>query len=304
MEETQNFDWRQAFSDTYDSAVRLFADNFPQLIGTILVLVAGLVCAWLLRLAARKITLAAEALIQRSAHHQGISSAPGRSYNVLVGNIVFWTVLIFFLASAANLMGWQVFSNALQGFLAYLPSIFSGVIIILAGIVLGRMARALVISAAKSANVRRPEFPAQIVQVAVALTALMIGIEQFGIDIGFLTSAIIVIIGVGSAGAAFAFALGARQYVANLIGAQLCQRHYQLGQWIRLAEAEGYLIEITQTALVLDTERGRMVVPASLPQQQVSEIITDAGDSDETSEPGRSILGNLFRNKEDADGSQ
>ena len=301
MADTQLFDWRQAFSDTYDSAVGLFADNFPQLIGTILILIAGLVFAWLLRLSARKLTLAAEAFILRSARQQGISGTPARSYQAVVGNIVFWTVLIFFLASAANLLGWRVFSDALQGFLGYLPSIFAGVIIILAGIVLGRMARSLVISAAKSANVRRPEFPAQVAQIAVALTALMIGIEQFGIEIGFLTTAIIVVIGVGLSGAAFAFALGARQYVANLIGAQACQRHYQMGQWIRLAEAEGYLIEITQTALVLDTERGRLVVPASLPQQQVSEIITDPGDGGDT---GSSILGHLFRKKDDSDGSQ
>ena len=301
MAEPQSFDWRQALTDTYESSVRLFADYFPQLIGTILILIAGVIFAWLLRIVARKLTLAAEAVILRSARQQGISGTRGRSYNAVIGNIVFWTVLIFFLASAAKLLGWSVFSDALQTFLAYLPNIFAGVFIILAGIVLGRMARSLVESTAKSANVSRPEFPARVAQIAVTLTAVMIGIEQLGIDIGFLTTAIIVVVGVVLAGGAFAFALGARQYVANLIGAQICQRHYQLGQWIKLSEAEGYLIEVTQTALVLDTERGRLVVPANLLQRQISEIITDTGDGGEAN---NSILGNLFRKKEETSGPE
>ena len=301
MSETHFFDWQQAFSDTYESAVRLFANNFPKLVGALVILLAGLVLAWLLRLAARKMTLTVEAIISHSASQQGISDTRGQSYNAVVGNIVFWSVLVFFLASGANLMGWRVFSDALKGFLSYLPNIFAGVLIILAGFVLGRMARALVNSTAKSTGYLRPEFPARITQIAITLTALMIGIEQFGIDIGFLTTAIIVVIGVALAGAALAFALGARQYVANLIGAQICQQHYQLGQWVRLTEAEGYLIEITQTALVLDTERGRTVVPASLPQQQISEIISDSGDNDES---GQSILGKLFRKKDETNGSQ
>ena len=299
MSETNFFDWQQAFSDTYESAIRLFADTFPKLIGAIVILLTGLVLAWLLRMAARKLTLTVEAIISHSANQQGISDSRGQSYNAVVGNIVFWSVLVFFLASGANLMGWRVFSDALKGFLSYLPSIFAGVFIILAGFVLGRMARSLVNSTAKSTGILRPEFPARITQISITLTALMIGIEQFGIDIGFLTTAIIVVIGVALGGAALAFALGAREYVANLIGAQICQRHYQLGQWIRLNRTEGYLIEITQTALVLDTERGRMVVPASLPQRQVSEIISDRRDGDEV---GDSILDKLFRKKDDSSG--
>ncbi len=300
MAETQLFDWQQAFSNTYESSISLFADNFPKLVGTIIILLVGLILAWLLRLVARKLTLTIEGIILRSADQQGIPTPAGLSYSTVVGNIVFWAVLIFFLASGANQMGWRVFSDALRGFLSYFPSIFAGVFIILAGFVVGRMTRSLVKSMAQSTGILRPEFPARIAQIAVTLAGLMIGIEQFGINIGFLTTAIIVVIGVGLAGAALAFALGARQYVDNLIGVQVCQRHYQLGQWIKLPGAEGYLIEITQTSLVLDTERGRLVVPASLLQRQVSEVITDKGDSGETSS---SILGNLFAKKDASNGS-
>ena len=297
MAEYKLFDWQQAFDETYRSSARAVAENLPELVGAIAILVTGFIIAVLLRFLARKLTLAAEKLILRSARRRGITADQERTYNVLIGNIVFWSVLLFFFATSANLLGWEVFSNAVQDFLAYLPNLFAGLFIILGGLMLGRAARSLVESTGTSTRIERPEVPARIAQILVVTTAAMIGIDQLGINISFLTTALIVIAGVLISGIALAFAFGASNYVSNLIGAQMSHKHYETGQWIKTAQAEGYLLEITQTSLVLDTERGRAVVPASLLQQEVSQIITETGDS------SGSLLGSLFRKKEDSDGS-
>ncbi|MDH3389011.1 MAG: mechanosensitive ion channel, partial [Gammaproteobacteria bacterium] len=221
----------------------------------------------------------------------------GRSYNVLVGNITFWSVLLFFMAASANMLDWQIFSDFLGTLLTYLPHLFAGLLIILAGFVVGGVVHSLIETTASTAGIARPQIPARIAQVAVVMTSLVIGIEQLGINITFLTTTLIVVAGVLLSGAALAFGLGARHYVANLIGAQISQKHYQVGQFIKFDDIEGYLLEITQTALVLDTERGRAVVPACRLQQDVSEIVTSRGDTNS------SLLGNLFRKKDDSDGT-
>lgn len=297
MSEKKLFDWQQAFDETYRSAVQLFAENFPSVIGAILILVSGFLIAMLLRLLTRKLTLVAERMVLRSARWRGLAETQERTYSNLTGNIVFWSVLLFFIATSANLLGWKIFSGALQSFLAYLPSLLTGLLIIFAGLVFGRMTRTLVESAASVARTGRPEMPGRIAQFLIVITAFMIGIEQLGINIGFLTTAMIVITGVLLAGGALAFSLGARHYVANLIGARISHQHFEPGQWIRLGQLEGRLLEITQTALVLDTAQGRAVIPASLLQQDPSEIITDPGES------SGSLLDNLFRKKgEDSNG--
>lgn len=297
MTEFDYFDWQEAIDETYRSGARAVADNLPQVVGAIGILVSGIVIAMLLRSLARRLALTAERLIQRSARARGISAEPGRSYSVLVGSIVFWSTLLFFVAVSTNLLGWQIFSNTVQEFLAYLPNLFAAVFIILGGLILGRAVGALVESAAATTGIERPELSARIVQALIVTTALMIGIEHLGINIGFLTTALIVVVGVLVAGISLAFAFGARHYVANLIGARVSQKHFEAGQWIKTPQAEGYLLEITPTALVLDTERGRAVVPASLLQQQVSEIVADTGDNSSAS-----LLGSLFGKKEDSDG--
>lgn len=281
------FDLQQAVNETYQTVMLYLGESLPQIVGAIAILLIGLVVAYLLRLAVRKLTLGAENLLLRSAEKRGLKDPGRRSYSALIGNLAFWSVLLFFMAASANVLDWQIFSKFLGGLLTYLPQLFSGLLIILAGIVLGGVVRSLIESTASSTGMPRAELPARIAQAAVVITAIVVGIDQLGIDITFLTTSFIVIAGVLLFGAALSFGLGAKDYIANLIGARLSQHHFQVGQKVRLDDTEGLLLEITQTALVLDTERGRIVVPASLLQQRVCEIVTEDSAGAESTSAGQ-----------------
>ena len=299
MAEQQTFfNWQKALSDTYSVIIQGLNDYFPQLVGAVAILLLGIISAYLLRLVARKLTLTIEGLIAHSTGQPDKESSQGKSYSTLVGNLVFWSILLFFMAASANLLDWEIFSAFLSSLIAYLPQLFAGLLIILAGFALAGVVRSLMETAMTSAGIARPEVPATIVQATVVMTALVIGIEQFGINVTFVTTSIIVVAGVLLFGAALAFGLGARHFVANLIGAQISARQYQIGQKIKLSNVEGHLLEITQTTLVLDTSNGRVVVPASLLQQQVSEIIIEEDQPGD----GGSMIDKLFRKKDETNG--
>jgi hypothetical protein len=114
----------------------------------------------------------------------------------------------------------------------------------------------------------------------VVLTAIVIGIEQLGINVSFLTTTVIVVGGILLAGAALAFGLGARYFVANIIGAQTTRKLYSNGQLLRIGDIEGRLLEITPTTVVLDTDQGRAAIPAKLFHEQISQVIADTHDED------------------------
>jgi small-conductance mechanosensitive channel len=130
----------------------------------------------------------------------------------------------------------------------------------------------------------------RVVQVVILFTTLVIGIEQIGINVGFLTNVLLVIIGVLLAGGALAFGLGAKTLIANIIGAQYLRKHCRIGEWMRLGDVEGIIVEVTQTSIVLDTELGRTVIPAQHFQEQISsfrsEIVGAPPLDDEFSAPG------------------
>lgn len=296
MAETrETFDWQSALIETYQEFTHQAIAYLPQLLGALVLLLVGWMMAWLLRLLARKLIRGLDLLLLRTAQKRGVEQSRVRSYTKLGGDIVFWSTLLFFVAASANMLEWKIFSGLTSALLTYLPNALTGLLIILVGFVLSNVARAAVLGTAESTGIAQAELLARITQVTVALTAMVIGVDQLGINVAFLTTTLIVVAGVFLGGIALAFGLGAKHFVANVIGVQTARKYYQLGELIKVGDFEGYLLEITPTLVILDTKQGRAAVPAKLFHEQVSEVIA------ETSEGSSSLMSSLFRKKGDHD---
>ncbi|MFT5084404.1 MAG: hypothetical protein ACI9Y1_002459 [Lentisphaeria bacterium] len=289
----QAFDWQNALTETHIEFSQNVIAYLPQMLSALALLLIGWLVAWLLRLLARKLIRGFDALVLRAAQKRGLPQSPVRSFARLGGNIVFWSVLLFFISASANMLEWKIFSGLTSALLTYFPNVLTGLLIILAGFALSGLTRSAVARAAESADIAHADLLARIVQVTIVLTAIVIGVEQLGINVAFLTTTLIVTAGVLLSGAALAFGLGAKHFIANVIGAQTTRKHYQLGQLIKIGDVKGYLLEITPTILVLDTELGRAAVPAKLFHEQISQTITDAP------EDGGSLISNLFHKRGD-----
>jgi len=113
----------------------------------------------------------------------------------------------------------------------------------------------------------------------VSVTALVIGINQIGIDVTLLITLISIVVGAVAAGLTLAFAFGARSFVGNLIGSHYLQQHYQPGQNARMGDVEGEIVEFTPASVVLATKQGRIIVPAKVFNDQATALLTEsAGD--------------------------
>jgi len=271
MASSDRINWQNSLVDTYEEFTTQIIAFAPLLAGTVAVLIVGWFVAHILRIATRKLIRGLDSILQGAAPDEGARQLKiRRSYAVIAGNVVFWIVFIFFIAAAANMLGWKMLSNWMDNVVVYLPSLISGLLIILAGFVLSNLVKAGVISTASSAGMAQGDVLGRVAQMVVIFTTLVIGIEQIGINVDFLTNVLIVIIGVLLAGAALAFGLGARSLVANIIGAQQLRKHCRTGEQMLSGDVEGSIVEVTQTCIVLDTEYGRTVIPAKLFQEQVS----------------------------------
>ena len=112
-------------------------------------------------------------------------------------------------------------------------------------------------------------------QAAILVTALVLGISQIGIDVTLLVTLIAIVAAAGAGSIALAFALGARSFVSNLIGAHYLQQHYQPGQQARMGDVEGVIVELTPVSVVLATDAGRIIVPAKVFSDQVTAVLTE-----------------------------
>lgn len=279
MEETTPasvFDWRNSLAETFSAFTREIVEHAPQLIGAVILLFLGWFVGYVLSLGTGKIIDGFDNLYRRVGQPEGERQERiRRSYSVVIRKTVFWIVMIFFITAAANTLGWKMFSDWMNKVVLYLPNLVAGLLIILIGFLLSMGARAATLSTAESIGVQQSSLLATIAQVVILFTALVIGVQQIGIDVGFLTTLMIVVIGIFLAGGVLAFSLGSTTLVANIIGAQSIRKHCRIGEHVKIGNIEGTLAEVTQTAIILDTGQGRSVVPAKLFLEHTTALSSD-----------------------------
>lgn len=196
----------------------------------------------------------------------------------LVGNLVFWIVILIFAAVASRVAGLDAFSGWLNELVGYLPTFIAGILIALAGYLFSALARDIVTTTLGSVGSREKDLAGLVAQAAVLLTAVVIGLDQIGIDVTFLIILVAVLLGGAMISLALAFGIGARDLVSNLIAAQHAQNALEPGDRALIGDIEGRVLEVTATDIVLLNEDGRHLIPASLLQRQISTIKSDDAD--------------------------
>jgi small-conductance mechanosensitive channel len=258
-------EWTAALQDVFSTVMQRAATLVPKLVGAMLLLLLGWLVARVVRsVAVRALRLLEQAMAQpASLRGAGGLKLPPLSASIL-GGLLFWLVLLLFVIAAADVLGLAVFTAWLGQLVAYLPTVAAGALIIVFGLLLSRVARQLLETAAGNAAPAQRQLLGRLVQGAILVTAILVGADQIGIRVTFLVilSSVLVFALVGAA--ALAVSLASRSYVANLIGGHYLRQVYHIGQQVRAAGHQGKILEINATSLVLETHEGRVSLPAKV----------------------------------------
>lgn len=238
-------------------------DYLPTLLGAAILLLAGWLVARLLRAGTSRAGDNINRILDR-AFRSGRMASFRLSSRMLstLSEIIYWLTLFVFVSIAARAAGLTTFATWLDRMVANLPNLIAGILIIALGFLLGAIARDLVTVTSPSRGTPQRALVGKAAQISVIVVALIIGLDQFGIDVTFIVTVLSIASGVLLGGFALAFGLGARNYVANLIGARELKREIEAGQVVRFGGTEGEVLEITATTLVLATKEGRQRIPA------------------------------------------
>lgn len=243
---------------------RWFAANQAQLVTALVLVAVGVLLAILLRgLAVRLFAAVERALPGRTYRTSFAGLARERRVSDILGAVVFWAVLLFFLGSAASALGLPLLTATVANLSLFLPRIFAAVLILVVGVVLGNLARSAM-SAAAAAGAGAAISPGlgQLVRVAVITAAALIALAELGIEVALLTAIFSVALAALLGGFALAFGLGARTAISNIIGSHYIRQTYDVGQTVRIGGIEGTIAELTSVAVILDVPEGRVVIPA------------------------------------------
>ena len=271
--------WLADFRATVADGLNGFAGYLPYLIGALTLVVVGWLVARLLRALFIRLGAGLNRLLDRIGQPFGARRLRlAQPIITLIGNVIFWVVVLVFAAMAARVGRLDAFTSWLDRIVAYLPTLLAGGLIALAGYLVSTLIRDVVTATVASTGSSQADLFGFVAQSAVFLTALVIGLDQIGLDVTLLITLLGIVVGGSLLGIVVAFGFGARTFVGNLIAAQQLRQVLEPGSIVRVGEQEGQVLEITPTSVVLVGSSGRLIVPAKFFQEQTTLIVADRED--------------------------
>lgn len=253
-----------AFMQASATLLDRMAAYLPNALTAALLVLIGWLLARVLRAVVLRAILLGDTLLPRLGLRTTLPRERVARSSVVVGALVFWTVLLLFVTAAAQELGLDAFADWLARLLEYLPTLAAGLLILAVGWLLSGFVADLAETAATRLAPAQRVMLARIVRVAILVGAILIGADQIGIRVTFLVIFVGAVAFTVGGGVAIAVGFGAREHVANLIAANHWRNAFVLGQTLRVGEHEGRLLEMTAAGIVLETAEGRVVLPAHL----------------------------------------
>ena len=266
-------DWFSGFRDVSQN----FARFIPALVGAAILLAAGWLIARLLAWVSRRAT---SGLLKRLSRRPALRNALAGTDTVsqipaIIAGFVFWVVFLFFTAAAMETLGLPVVTASLSRVADYLPNVLAALLIIFAGLIAAKLVGGAVTRAAASTGMAFGPGIGATARGTVRLVAIVVAIEQIGIEADLLIVIVAVVVGATLAGAGLAFGLGARTAVSNIISSYYVAQAYTVGQSVRVAGIEGKIVQTTPTAVFVAGPDGRVMIPAKQFSEEASVLLTE-----------------------------
>jgi small-conductance mechanosensitive channel len=250
--------------------------NLPKILGALLLFLFGLLLAWILRKYSAQLIASFQRLLKRRMQ---VSDLPidqvDQAAPQVVSQVIFWGVVLFFLAASLHILGQKVVSDWINTLAAYIPEILAAVMLLFLGYLLGHVVGSTV---AKLTGVTGKIYENLLPRVAkntVIVTFILIAINQIGIKIDLLIIVLATVSAMFAGGIAIAFGLGAKTVMSNVIASHYVSKMYQVGQKIRIEEMEGQIAKIEMTYVHLHTDQGPIAIPAKVFSEKPSRLLNN-----------------------------
>ncbi len=256
----------------YDFKVSLVA-FLPKFVFALIIFLIGYLIARFVQLIVKRFVKNTNRLITSQKVKKHLQQKHLEQSSLFIGKTLYWIILIVFITIASEVIGIPVITAWLSGVVQYLPNIFAAIVIIFVGIIGGRIVADIIMSATIKSGVSYGVVLSRTVQYSILLITILIAVDQIGIDIALVTTILSIILAALLFGAALSFGLGAKASVSNIIASYYIHNTYRVGNTVRINETEGTIIQISSTAVILDTTDGQVSIPAKEFNESITTLV-------------------------------
>ncbi len=196
----------------------------PNLLAMVIILAAGLVAAWVAGCLIERLLRVIG--LDHLSNRLGVSAALARGGvksdpSHLAGRAAYWLLVVFSAMAALGALDLQPINQFAQSFLAYIPRLFTALLILLVGYLLSNFVSQAVLIAAVNAGLPPARLVALLARWGVQLAAVAMALEQLGIAQNIVVVGFGITFGGVVLAAALAFGLGARDLAKEFLERRL-----------------------------------------------------------------------------------
>jgi hypothetical protein len=137
--------------------------------------------------------------------------------------LLFWLVMLVVILLASTALGLESINEMFGIMLAFIPTLITGIAIVILGIIVGEFVRALIVASA--GRVAGVPTVAKLGKGAVIVISLFMALQQVGVAEEIVTAAFTLILGAAALAVGLAFGLGNRE-----LAGEITRRWYEEGQ--------------------------------------------------------------------------
>lgn len=256
--------WKEVATESLTKVWFEISSIFPNIIGTLVVLLLGWLFTKLAIRIIKKILILAKVNKLDDAIND-IEIVEGKKLNFntikIVSIFVKWLIYIMLLIMASDILGLKIISQEISNFLGYLPKLFGALVIFTVGLLIANMIKKGLKSFFESMELSGSKIISQIVFFIILIFISVTALNQAGVNTEIITNNITMILGAFLLAFALAFGIGAHKVVGDLLRTFYARKTYEIGQIIEFNALKGEVESINGISITLKTDKGKYIIP-------------------------------------------
>ena len=238
-------------------------ESLPKIAGILaFVIISWLVLKLVLMLFKRILKFSKIEVINNKLNEIDLFESAGFKINIskIILFFIKWILILSFLILGADIFGLQKVSDEVGNIIAFLPTLFSAILIFFAGVFLASYAQKSIKNLLRSFELGGSNSIANIVFYIIILIAAIISLNQLGVDTQIITDNISIILGAALFALSISLGLGSKEIIQRLLFGFYSRKNFQIGQKIIIdGEEQGVIISIDNICMVVQKENKKVV---------------------------------------------
>ena len=226
------------FVERLQASFAQMGEFVPALLGALIILFAGYLLARIVEKGVERVLrrIRLNEALERGGVMQAVERS-GSHFNPtrVIANLFFWFIMFAVIMIAANALGMESLASVFSELVGYIPSVMAAIIIIIAGIVLGRFTGGLIMASAGA--VQGGPTLARVGRWGVVILAIFMALQELGVATDIVTMAFAILFGAVALALSLAFGLGNRE-LAGEVTRNWYRRYQEEREAIEAAERE------------------------------------------------------------------